>query len=468
MIRVSFRQSMLAGLLLIAALLGWATLRSWLLLEHFIAQSRLTSDYALQLNDTMQELSQSTIDLERTVRQFIVLKDTALLARFNTNADRCLAAVSGLRQIPRLDSEGAINDWTMALSELTGQLRNAESPDALQTTLDRLNEINSALDRKNRQWIDEQYALIRTELQQRRVQFTGLMIASFIGAFIVALLMSRWLTRPIEKLEASIAYLGEGCFHNPIEVRGPADLHRIGHRLDWLRQRLGELESGREQTLRHVSHELKTPLTALREGIALLEEEVVGHLHDSQKEVVDILQHNILILQRHIESLLRLNALALETRHLNRQPVALQALLSAIVANRELHAQSHQVTIVCQAPNETCLLDAEKLRAVLDNLLSNAIDFSPSGSCIRLDAKIEGSILHIICADQGPGVAPEDYERIFEPFIQGKRVAPTARQGSGVGLSIARELTMAMNGQIRLLPSDDNSRGATFEIKLPK
>ena len=468
MIRISFRQSMLAGLLLIAALLGWATLRSWLLLEYSIAQSQLTSDYALQLNDTMQELSQSTIDLERTVRQFIVLKDAALLGRFDANANRCLAAVSRLRQIPRLASEAPINDWTTALSDLSGQLRNAESPEALQATLDRLNEINGTIDRKNRQWIDEQYASIRTKLQQNRVQMAGSIITSFIGAFIVALLMSRWLTRPVEKLEASIARLGEGCFHDPIEVRGPADLRRIGHRLDWLRQRLDELETGREQTLRHVSHELKTPLTALREGIALLEEEVVGSLDDSQKEVVDILQHNILILQRHIENLLRLNALALETRHLNRQPVVLTELLSSVAADRELHAQSRQVNIVCQAPESSCLLDAEKLRVVLDNLLSNAIDFSPSGGNINLDAKIEGGILRIVCADQGPGVALEDYERIFEPFVQGKRAAPAARRGSGVGLSIARELITAMDGQIRLLPNDGHTPGAAFEISLPK
>lgn len=468
--RVSFRQSLFAGLLLIAALLGWATLRSWLLLEHFIAQSRLSSDYALRLNDTTQELSQCTLDLERTLRQFIVLKDAMLLTRFDVNADHCLAALARLRQIPRLAPEKAINDWSMALSDLRRQLRKvgASESEIPLSTLNRLHEINSELDRKNRQWIDAQYALIRTQLQHNRVQFTGLIMASFIGAFVVALLMSRWLTQPIEKLEVSIARLGEGRFHDPVEVHGPADLRRIGRRLDWLRQRLDELEAGREQTLRHVSHELKTPLTALREGIALLKEEIVGQLEDSQKEVVDILQHNILILQRHIESLLRLNALALETRHLNRQPLALQELLSSVVANRELHAQSRQLSIACHAPAVTCLLDAEKLRVVLDNLLANAIDFSPSGGCIRLDARIEDGILHIVCADQGPGVAPEDYERIFEPFVQGRRAAPVPRRSSGVGLSIARELIVAMNGQIRLLPNDDDARGASFEIKLPQ
>ena len=467
MIRISFRQSMLAGLLLIAALLGWVTLRSWLLLEHFLAQSRLTSEYALQLNDTMQELSQSTLDLERTVRQFIVLKDPALLTRFEANADRGLAAIARFRQIPRLAPEALMDDWSTALSELAEGLRNGALPDSLLATLDRLNEINGSLDRKNRQWIDEQHASIRTELQQNRMQLAGLIATSFVGAFLVALAMSRWLTRPVEKLEKSIDRLGEGRFHEPIEVRGPADLHRIGHRLDWLRLRLEELESGREQTLRHVSHELKTPLTALREGIALLEEEVVGHLDEAQKEVVDILQQNILILQKHIESLLRLNALALETRRLNRQPVALQELLSSVVTNHELHAQSRQLTIECQAPAATRQLDAEKLRVVLDNLLSNAIDFSPTGGLIRLDAKIEGGILRIICADQGPGVAPEDAERIFEPFVQGNRMAPIARRSSGVGLSIARELMTAMDGQICLLPNGENTRGATFELELP-
>ena len=160
----------------------------------------------------------------------------------------------------------------------------------------------------------------------------------------------------------------------------------------------------------------------------------------TQREVVDILQHNVLTLQRHIESLLRLNAMSSEARRLDHQPVNLKRLLAKVVESRELQIQARQLTVKSDAPSIARSLDGEKLRVVLDNLLSNAIDFSPQGGIIRLDATLSGNILHITCGDQGPGIATEDFERIFEPFVQGSRAAPYPRKGSGVGLSIVLSL----------------------------
>lgn len=250
-------------------------------------------------------------------------------------------------------------------------------------------------------------------------------------------------------------------------VRGPADLRQVGRRLDWLRLRLSELESDRERTLRHVSHELKTPLTALREGIALLQEEVVGNLDGTQREVVEILQHNVMDLQKHIESLLRLNAVSFEARRLHYRPVNLKRLLAEVVHGRELQIQARQLTVHCEAPAVTRFLDGEKMQVVLDNLLSNAIDFSPEGGVIRLEAKSVGDVIQIVCIDQGAGIAAEDAQRIFEPFVQGSRASPVPRQGSGVGLSIVRELMTAMGGKVRLLPGKESTPGATFQIEVP-
>ena len=104
---------------------------------------------------------------------------------------------------------------------------------------------------------------------------------------------------------------------------------------------------------------------------------------------------------------------------------------------------------------------------VLDNLLSNAIDFSPEYGQIRLEASVDGPYLRLLCADDGDGVAEVDAERIFEPFVQGQRQPPNPRQGSGVGLSIVRELVLAMGGSVRLLPQERGAKGAAFEIVLP-
>jgi two-component system sensor histidine kinase GlrK len=101
---------------------------------------------------------------------------------------------------------------------------------------------------------------------------------------------------------------------------------------------------------------------------------------------------------------------------------------------------------------------------VLDNLLSNAVDFSPEGGEIQLTAIHKDNSLHLACVDQGPGVAEEDVQRIFDPFVQGQRVAPLPRKGSGVGLSIVRELVRAMGGSVSLMPSQ---QGAHFCVEIP-
>ena len=137
----------------------------------------------------------------------------------------------------------------------------------------------------------------------------------------------------------------------------------------------------------------------------------------------------------------------------------------------------------CLAPDETLVtaarmlskydvgsmpvVDGDKLLVAIDNLLSNAIDFSPANGMIDLQASLDGQTLRIVCRDQGPGVAAADAERIFSPFVQGEREPPEPRQGSGVGLSIVRELMSALGGRAVLLASDATAPGAAFMLELP-
>ncbi|WP_300449225.1 ATP-binding protein [Accumulibacter sp.] len=467
MLRLSFRQSMLAGFLLIALLLSWAAVRSWLVLEQFVERSRQDGERALQLSASIQELADRRVDLERNARQFLVLDDATLLERFDANVAHALATVGRLESIAGQALGRLPGDWRQAVDELGQGLHQAASGGALFPLLNRLAEVNSALGHAGQHWIDEQNAGLLAELDKSRQQLAGLVAAAVGGAFLVALAMSWWLARPIGTLERAIEQLGESRFATPVAVDGPADLQRVGRRLDWLRQRLGELEAERSRTLRHVSHELKTPLTALREGIALLQEQVPGPLDGAQQEVVDILQHNVMSLQRQLESLLRLNAASFEARRLSFRPLALRRLLANVVQGRELQIQARQLTVLRRAPAITRALDGEKLSVAVDNLLSNAIDFSPEGGVIRLEVSATGKMLRISCIDQGPGIAADDAERIFEPFVQGRRAAPAPRQGSGVGLSIVRDLMTSMGGRVALVPGDGKAKGAHFRLELP-
>jgi two-component system sensor histidine kinase GlrK len=464
MIRVSFRQGMLAGFALIVLLLGGAALHGWLLLERLVEQSRASSEYALQLTASIQELEERSIDIERSARQYLVLDDPVFHQRFEEHLVQSLALVARLKR----QSEGRLlpllDGWQMVAEALRSGLEKRLSSAELAPLLNRLVELNDLLRQATQRSIEEQGKQVLDDLEAHRLRLGSQMALALAGALLVALGMGWWLVRPVRQLDQAIARLGASRFDEPVVVGGPADLRQIGRRLDWLRLRLSELETDRERALRHVSHELKTPLTALREGVSLLREEVPGALVADQREVVEILQHNVIGLQQQIESLLSLNAAAFEARRLRPVPIRLSNLLNEAVQRRELQIQARHLIVMVDAPDEKFMLDGEKMAIVLDNLLSNAIDFSPEGGDIQLTASHKDQSIQLSCIDQGPGVAEEDKQRIFDPFVQGRRVAPLPRKGSGVGLSIVRELVRAMGGTVLIMASQ---RGAHFCVEIP-
>lgn len=462
--RISFRQGMLLGFALIVLLLGGAAVQSWLVVERLVDQSRRSSEQAIQLTASIQELGERTVDIERSARQYLVLDNPVFRQRFDEHLSQSLAVVDRLDTLAAEPLLPLLGGWRMVAEALRSGLDQNIPQAEIIPLLARMAELDGLLKQAGQRWVEAQNRKSLEDLETNRLRLGGRIALALCGALLVALAMGWWLVRPVRHLEQAIIRLGASRFDEAITVGGPADLRQLGKRLDWLRQRLGELEADRERALRHVSHELKTPLTALKEGVSLLREEVPGPLAAGQREVVDILQHNVISLQQQIESLLTLNAAAFEARRLQIAPTRLRKLLSNVAQRRELHSQSRQLKIVIESSQETAMLDAEKMTVVLDNLLSNAIDFSPENGEIRLSVSHVEGLWRFECIDQGPGIAEEDRQRIFEPFVQGQRSPPAPRQGSGVGLSIVRELVRAMGGTVYLLPQ---AAGAHFCVEIP-
>src|SRR5260370_15076109 len=167
---------------------------------------------------------------------------------------------------------------------------------------------------------DREVASLRAHAEEVELRLALLVMLSTAFALAIALALTRYIARPIAELDAAIRQLGGADFARPIRVRGPDDLRTLGERLDWLRRRLIELEAEKNRFLRHLSHELKTPLTALREGTELLGDQVAGPLAPPQRQVVAIMRDNSLKLQQLIEELLDYQralhpAAALMTQH---------------------------------------------------------------------------------------------------------------------------------------------------------
>lgn len=467
---LSFHQTLLAAFLLITALLGGAAAQAMLALEHVALQGREASQDAAHLTAQVQRMAERTVSMERSARQFLVLDDASLRERFQgawQDARATQAALAELLAEPasrQLFAEwGAQAEAAWAVLQQPGRAR----PGALRRltpVFARLHALNETLTEQSQRAMDLRNDAVLAELEQQRRLISAQVLGAIALAVVLALGFAHWLLRPLAHVEAAIGRLGDNRFDQPVDVRGPADLRRLGRQLEWLRQRLATLESDKTRFVRHISHELKTPMASIREGAALLRDGVAGPLTPDQTEIVRILGDNSASLQRQIEDLLRYQTLASDSQQLQRRRVDLQALLAQVVDDQRLLWQTRGLQVRIDAAPCPASVDGDKLAIVLANLLANALRFSPPGGVISLALGQDDKQWWISCIDAGPGVAAEDAARIFDPFYQGRHQAPGARRGSGIGLSIVREIVQAHGGTCRLMPTE---RGAHFRIEIP-
>ena len=458
----------MVAFLLIGALLGTVAVRALFSLERLMAQSSAGASLAIELSTDAQSLLERSENMERSARQSLVLRDAVLRANFEDTARQARDIVARLQ-----DNEVTpqrIAEWRNQLQVITGLLDGdpetaLERETSVASAFRALDGHNVALAQEVQTIIARRNGALQMSLSHSREQLTQQVTGSILLAALLAMAFGVWLARPFKRLEQAIAGLGRNQLDKAIHVTGPSDVRRISQQLEWLRLRLTELDDDKARFLRHVSHELKTPLASLHEGVAVLGDGVAGALTPSQAEVVRILQHNTDLLQQQIEALLSFNAAAFDAKQLQREPTDLRSLLEAQVEELRLNWQSRGLEVRVEGDAPTLPLDRKKMSSAVGNLLLNAIRFSPPGARIVLRLAQDADAVSIDVSDQGPGVAQADRERIFEPFYRGERQPVDAVRGTGIGLSIVQEYVRAHGGQVRLVRSRPNT--THFRIELP-
>ncbi len=467
----SFLKFILLGFLLVSLPLVYALAELILSLDRLQVQGQHAVQEAAEAGRASRQLFEQAVTLERVVRQYLILEDPALLedyARLRQDFRQTAGQLALLPLAP--DQLKALEDLTDTESRLHQLLNAPQRPadtqlqladgyarlaDGAQSTLAATNSLTERAIQRLQE--------IGSEGRQKWLYLTAATVAI---ALALAILFAVLIARPIRQLDQAIRQMGTADFTHPIEVNGPQDLRYLGQRLEWLRSRLHDLEEQQNRFLRHVSHELKTPLTAVREGTELLRDRVGGELSREQQEIVRIVRQNCLQLQKLIEDLLRYH----QTRAMEPQalgPVSLPEVIHRVTREHKLAALARMITFEAQLHPVVVNGDGERIRTIVDNLISNAIKYSPRAGVIALNLEVDEGCAVLEVSDEGHGVSPEERERIFESFYQGKPPAEGRVKGSGLGLAIAREYALAHDGRIEARDRRDGKRGATFSLRLP-
>lgn len=467
----SFLNLLLIGFALVALPFLAALITSAIAVDRLANRSQNTVYQAVQATQSSRRLNELLTAMERSARQIVILNDRSLLGAYKISRAQFLDTAARFTELPfDADQRADLDAIRKTEQQIFDALANpALKPAMLKAQVSRFNELSrraEAIMGKSGQLIDREVEAMReTAYQARRVMLWQLLALLPVMIFLVAG-FTMLIARPIRQIDNAIRELGDGKFNSKIVVSGPKDLEYLGERLEWMRCSLIDIEQQKNRFLQQVSHELKTPLTALREGAQLLADDVIGRLTPEQREIVQILRHNSLELQQRIEQLLDYGSIQFHKLKLEPGPVNPKQILEGVAQNQKLALQAKNLQLKSQPIDVTLTADADKVRVILDNLLSNAIKFSPEGGSIAVNMSRTGETLVIDVLDEGAGIATGDKAHLFEPFYQGRVQGTGPVKGSGLGLSIVKEYVMVHGGGVDVIETP-LGRGAHLRVWLP-
>lgn len=436
-----------------------------------------------ELINTNQRMSNTLKKMERYASQYLVLQDNELIDKYSVEQQALLTTNAELSryndvEIKQLTAQFSqevlqVHKGVVSPNTISSAIENQVvtiSLEGLQKQFKALININEQINIRTNELINQQAQEIKSATSQVSTTLLKSMfiipISLFIAGFFIILI-----TKPLKQLTLKIQQLQQGNFQQEADLQkepiaGFVEIKEINDALNRMKSRLHALELQKSSFIRHISHELKTPLAAIREGTELMYDNSVGSLNSEQQEVTKIIRNSTTRLQRLIEELLNFNIVLDSTSLQDKETINFSELIEQVLSERTLDLKRKYLTIEKHYSNITIESNAKQLNVIMDNLLSNAIKYSPDYGVITLTASVSEHQLLLSITDQGDGIKAEQQGKVFDAFYQGTPAKDYNIKSSGLGLTIVKELLMRLNGTITVESQTAQPSGTTMNICL--
>jgi signal transduction histidine kinase len=285
-------------------------------------------------------------------------------------------------------------------------------------------------------------APLAARIRQFQLLLAGVSVAVLICGALIALALARWIGRPVRELERATRRLADGATTAAATTTGPPELRRLAQTFNTTAVRLQELIATQRSFVGHASHQLKTPLTALRLRLENLEPDVTAGGESNLAAALREADR----LATLVDTLLAMTRS--EHQAVPAEPVPIGAAVATRAAVWRPVAEDRGVALTISGPDQvTAQVIPGALEQILDNLIANALDVAPPGTAVTITWHSGGDRVELHVIDAGPGLSDEHRMRALQPFWR----APGARNGgTGLGLALVQKLAAASGGQSRL------------------
>lgn len=427
-----------------------------------VTQQIVSDNY--QISKSFNNLKQDINSLERATRQNWVLKSESLDELI---IDKWQASLQSIDELTLLNTGRQYKQqWQKLFTTLQyahQQLVSENQQDA------QLFMPVSELIAEQTLWLREQNEKKITNNQQQLKALQSAFINWLVALIPLTLLVGGgflWrISGRLKGLTTVIDKLGQGHWQQQISVKGSAELIELGNKLQWVQAQLHMLEQQKDTFLRHVTHELKTPLASMVEGTDLLSDEIVGPINKEQQAVLELITQGMVRLRAMIDSLLSYNAIRTSKDSTNETEFSL--LISKINSHFEHRLLAREQTLCWQSslPAKPIAVATELIEMILIQLISNGLKFSDNGQSVNVELALFENQLEMVVSDQGCGIKEQEKSQIFSAFYQGKNAKDITAQGSGLGLTIVKESVEQLMGVLQVKHNEPH--GCRFIIKIP-
>jgi two-component system sensor histidine kinase GlrK len=284
----------------------------------------------------------------------------------------------------------------------------------------------------------------------------------------ITFLTLRAINAPLRELTRGTRTIASGEFSHRLPEDGPSEFAELARDFNSMTEKLEELDQMKRDFVAHVSHELKAPLAAIRQTLAVTIEQIPGPINDGQRRLLELSRNSAERLSAMVSNLLDVSRLEAGTMEYEMSSQDIVGIVRQVVEEFSLKAKDRRIEIAVEsdAAGIPVVCDADRMIQVIGNLVDNALKFSPVNSTIRVQVSHNDSstapTARVSIADRGAGVPDDHKQNVFQKFHQvkggGRR---TAGQGVGLGLAICRTIMEAHRGRIWV---EDNPEGGSVFI----
>jgi two-component system sensor histidine kinase GlrK len=460
----SLRQLVLLAFLLVILPLLFLATQAYRSLDNLSSEAANINQTTLDDAQRSENMTNLALSMERSYRQYCVLKDEEIGKLYQGQHAKYSSMLK--EHADAVENDSLYQSLELLLNAIHELKCDEDQPEQdIVSSLQQFSSENNLMLQATRDIVFSRGKQLQESIAEQGNFFGQWALIVFILSIGLVLLFTHMIIGPVKTVNRMITLLGEGKFiEENVSLNGPLELKELAQRIIWLSDRLSWLEAQRHQFLRHISHELKTPLASMREGTELLADQVVGELTKDQKDVVAILDESSRHLQKLIEQLLDYNRKLADLPD-EKQEIDLISMMDDVISVHSLSAKSKAMVTECNLEVTHYWGEEKLLIRIIDNLYSNAVHYGEESGMIWISSKKINDYIQIDIANTGYEIPEKDRPMLFEPFYQGSHQRKGAVKGSGLGLSIARDCIYRMKGELQLVNVD--YANVCFRIKLP-